>query len=113
MLGDKVAAQHASFRVVDAMEGPHRGRILRLKLESATPPRLSTLDGTEMIAISPRGRMCRFRIDSFAVFGGKARQTRFENTLRIDVRIRELDDTGPIGLRWRVRPAVGREISGR
>jgi hypothetical protein len=92
------------YRVLDAMDAPHAGRILRLRLESGEAPPVKSLKGSEMLAISPEGVRCRFRIMGFAVFGGKPSDDRFARTGRADVHIEELDDTGPIGLRWEVRP---------
>jgi len=93
------------FRVLDAMDAPHIGRILRLRLHSGEAPRVKSLKGAEMLAVSPEGERCRFRVIGFAAFGGKPSDDRLQRTGRVDVHIEELDDTGPIGLRWEVRPA--------
>ena len=105
------AVTRFSFSVVDSLAAPHGGRLLRLQLVSGTPPRLGQLKDMEMVATSPAGRICRFRIRDFAVLGGKVRQARFKREGKIDVRVREIDDRGPIGLRWVVRPASRRELS--
>jgi hypothetical protein len=94
-----------SFRVLDAMDGPHAGRILRLRLESGDAPTVKSLRGKEMLAVSPDGRRCRIRVTGFAVFGGKPSDDRLTRTGRIDVHVEELDDNGPVGLRWELRPA--------
>jgi len=57
------------FRVLDAMDAPHEGRILRLRLDAGDPPSIRSLKGREMVAISPDGRQCRFRVEGFAVDG--------------------------------------------
>ena len=93
------------FRVLDAMNGPLSGRILRLRLQSGEAPTISSLKGSEMIATGPDGRTCRFRVTGFAVFGGKPSNDRLTRTGRVDVHIEELDEGGPIGLRWEVAPA--------
>lgn len=93
------------FRVLDAMDGPHSGRILRLRLESGEAPSISELRGAELLATSPDGRRCRVRVDGFAVFGGKPSDDRLMRTGRVDVHVTELDDRGPVGLRWEVTPA--------
>lgn len=93
------------FRVLDAMNGPLSGRILRLRLQSGEAPTISSLKGSEMIATGPDGQSCRFRVTGFAVFGGKPSNDRLTRTGRVDVHIEELDDGGPIGLRWEVSPA--------
>jgi len=92
-----------SFRVLDAMNAPHSGRILRLRLQSGEAPSIKSLKGSEMKAVSPDGSECRFRVLGFAVFGGKPSNDRLARTGRVDVQIEELSG-GPIGLRWEVFP---------
>jgi hypothetical protein len=93
------------FRVLDAMDAPHTGRILRLRLQSGEAPSIKSLKGAEMLARSPEGAECRFRVAGFAVFGGKPSNDRLARTGRVDLHVEELDDGGPIGLRWEVTPA--------
>jgi hypothetical protein len=93
------------FRVLDAMDAPHTGRILRLRLHSGDAPAVKSLKGRELIAESPDGARCRVRVEGFAVFGGKPSDERLARTGRVDVHVRELDDNGPVALRWEVRPA--------
>ena len=93
------------FLVLDAMDAPHSGRILRLRIQSAASTSIRSLKGSEMKAISPEGRECRLRIEGFALFGGKPSDERLQRTGRLDVHIEELDDGGPVGLRWQVTPA--------
>lgn len=93
-----------SYRVLDAMDAPHSGRILRLRLQSGEAPSVRSLKGSQMSATSPEGVECRFRVLGFAVFGGKPSNDRFARTGRVDVQIEELDDNGPIGLQWEVVP---------
>ena len=92
------------FRVLDAMDAPHAGRILRLRLQSGEAPSIKSLKGAEMVAVSPEGDECRFRISGFALFGGKPSNDRLARTGRVDVHIDELDQGGPVGLRWEVSP---------
>lgn len=89
------------FRVLDAMDAPHSGRILRLRLESGEPPSIKSLKGAELIARSPEGEECRFRVEGFALFGGKPSNERLARTGRVDVHVAELSG-GPVGLRWEV-----------
>jgi hypothetical protein len=93
------------FRVLDSMDAPHSGRILRLRLQSGEAPTISGLRGAELVAAAPDGRRCRVRVDGFAVFGGKPSNDRLMRTGRVDVHVTELDDNGPVGLRWEVTPA--------
>ena len=105
MASETTMAGGVVFRVLDAMDAPHSGRILRLRLQSGEAPSISTLKGSEMLAMSMDGRRCRVRVSGFALFGGKPSNDRLMRTGRVDVHVEELDDGGPIGLRWEVTPA--------
>ena len=97
--------QPVTFRVLDAMPGPHGGRILRLRLQSGETPSISRLKGARMTARSPDQAAERhFRIDAFAVFGGKPSDERLRRTGRVDVHVTEEEDGAgdPISLRWEV-----------
>lgn len=93
-----------TFRVLDAMNAPHSGRILRLRLQSGEAPTVKSLKGSVFRAVSPDGSECRIKVLGFAAFGGKPSDERLARTGRVDVQIEELDDTGPVGLRWEVLP---------
>lgn len=105
MASESTTTSTVVFRVLDAMDGPHSGRILRLRLQSGEAPSIGSLKGSEMIATGPDGGRCKFRVLGFAVFGGKPSNDRLMRTGRVDVHVEELDDGGPIGLRWEVTPA--------
>jgi hypothetical protein len=92
------------FRVLDAMDGPHSGRILRLRLQSGEAPKVRSLVGAEMEAVSTSGQRRRLRVLGFAVFGGKPSDDRLARTGRVDVHVEELGEGDPVGLRWEVRP---------
>jgi hypothetical protein len=97
--------QAATFRVLDALEGPHGGRILRLRLQSGEAPSIKTLKGARMKAVSPDGAEERFfRVDGFAVFGGRPSDERLARTGRVDVHVLEEGEPRdpPISLRWEV-----------
>ena len=55
-----------------------------------------------MRAVSPDGDECLIRVAGFAVFGGKPTNDRLARTGRVDLHVEEIDDGGPIGLRWEV-----------
>jgi hypothetical protein len=92
------------FRVLDAMDGPHSGRILRLRLQSGEAPKVRSLVGAEMEAAGPSGQKRRLRVLGFALFGGKPSDDRLARTGRVDVHVEELGEGDPVGLRWEVRP---------
>ena len=92
----------ATFRVLDAMEAPHGGRILRLRLQSGEAPAIKDLKGALMKAVSPSGLESTFQIDGFAVFGGRPFDERLARTGRVDVHVSQEGDGEPIGLRWEV-----------
>ncbi|NIV61305.1 MAG: hypothetical protein GWN52_09250 [Gemmatimonadetes bacterium] len=87
------------------MDAPHSGRILRLRLQSGEAPSIKSLKGSTLRAVSPEGASCRVRVLGFAAFGGKPSDERLARTGRVDVQVEELDDTGPVDLRWEVHPA--------
>jgi hypothetical protein len=104
MASETTTAGGVVFRVLDAMDAPHSGRILRLRLQSGEAPTIAKLKGSEMVATSPDGRRCRFRVTGFAVFGGKPSNDRLTRTGRVDLHVDEIDGEGPVGLRWEVTP---------
>lgn len=93
-----------TFRVLDAFDAPHGGRILRLRLQSGEAPPVQALRGAEMKAVSPDGPQRTFTIDGFALFGGKPSDDRLARTGRIDVHVSEAGDPPgpPISARWEV-----------
>ena len=104
MSADTTTERGVNFRVLDAMDAPHFGRILRLRLQSGEAPPIKSIKGSEMTARSTAGDRCRFKVLGFAVFGGKPSNERLARTGRLDVHVEELDDGGPIGLQWIVTP---------
>jgi hypothetical protein len=95
------------LEVIDAMEAPHGGWILRLRHREGAPLTVKGLKGARMKAVSPRGDERTFRIHSFVMFGGKPTDRRLARTGRADVRIVDEEaapGTPPIGLRWDVIP---------
>lgn len=93
------------FRVLDAMDQPHGGRILRLRIQEGEVPSVKELKGARMRAVSPDGDQERtLRVEGFAVFGGKPSDERLARTGRIDVHVfDEGDDEGdPVGIKWEV-----------
>lgn len=97
--------QPATFRVLDALEGPHGGVILRLRLQSGEAPSIRALKGARVKAVSPDGSQERFfRVEGFAVFGGRPSDARLARTGRVDVHVTpegSAEDSA-VSLRWEV-----------
>lgn len=92
------------FKVLDAMDGPHDGRILRLRLQSGDAPSPRSMKGERFRAVSPDGETeCTVRLKGFAAFGGKPSEERLARTGRIDVHVEE-EGSGdrPVSLQWKV-----------
>lgn len=94
------------FRVLDALDAPHGGRILRLRLQSGETPSVRDLRGACIRAVSPGGDERSGRVEGFALFGGKPSDDRLARTGRVDVRV--VDEDGqregpPIDRKWEVR----------
>lgn len=92
------------FKVLDAMDGPHDGRILRLRLQSGDAPSPRQIKGARFRAVSPDGEAERtVRVKGFAAFGGKPSEERLARTGRIDVHVEEEGpDDRPVTLQWKV-----------
>ena len=94
----------AVFRVLDAMDAPHGGRLLKLRFQSGEAPRTRELKGATFRADSPDGqRSCSIRVDGFALFGGRPSDDRIHRTGRVDVHVSAVEgDAGAISLKWEV-----------
>jgi hypothetical protein len=100
----------ATFKVLDAFDAPHGGRILRLQLEDGDAPGVRALKDARLIARSPAGDERRLRVQGFPTFGGRPSDERLARTGRVDVHVRDDDGGGAgaaagrsdVGLRWDV-----------
>ena len=91
------------FRVIDALDHPHGGRILRLKLEEGRVPSPKELRGIRLEATSPDGELRRSAtVEGFATFGGKVSESRLKKTGRVDVHVTEEGGEPPIHRKWKV-----------
>lgn len=93
------------LKVIDALDHPHGGRILRLRLLEGAPPTVRALRGATLSATGPRGEERRLRVLGFPVTGGKVSDGRIRESGRIDLHIEEEGDGVPVDLTWVVRPA--------
>lgn len=99
--------QGTAFRVIDAMDGPHRGRILRLRLQGGTPPTLRDLKGASLLARSPDGEEEKLKVVGFYLPGGKPSEARFGRTGRVDLLVENEDGSGnsQVSTLWEVTPS--------
>jgi hypothetical protein len=93
------------LRVIDALDHPHGGRILRLRLMEGDAPRVRDLRGTTLRATGPRGQERTARVLGFAAFGGRPSDDRLRETGRVDVHVEEEGEGDPVGLTWVVTPS--------
>ena len=98
----------ATFRVLDAMNAPHGGRILRLRLNDGDAPSIREIKGARLRAVSPDGTSeATIQVEGFAVFGGRPSDQRVARTGRIDVHVTQVSGTVPVTARWEVSGPVG------
>lgn len=92
------------MKVIDAMNHPHGGRILRLRLEGEEAPRMKALKGARLRAIGPRGEERTAKVLGFPLMQGKLSDRRIRETGRLDLHVEEEGEGEPITLTWRVNP---------
>ena len=93
-----------TFRVLDAMDAPHGGRILRLRLDSGEAPSIGELKGARLRAVAPDGRTAFVTVKGFAVFGGKPSNDRLARTGRIDLHVEQEGDGPLVVATWEIAP---------
>ena len=94
------------FRVIDALDAPHGGRILRLQLQDGPPPRVRDLRGSRLTATAPDGTRRSVTVTGFAAFGGRVSNRRLADTGRVDVHVREdATDAEPVSIKWLLTPS--------
>ena len=76
------------FHVIDSLDHPHGGRILRLRLDEGNPPTLKELKGATLKLLSAEaGSEALVRVDGFALFGGTPSDERIRQAGRVDVHV--------------------------
>jgi len=93
------------LRVIDAIDHPHGGKILRTRLAGDSVPSLGDLKGASFRARSPGGSERTVRVLGFPITGGKPSNQRIRETGRIDLHVEELGEGAPVDLKWELRPA--------
>lgn len=98
-------AQKTVFRVIDALNGPHKGRVIRLRLKSGQAPAIRDLKGAVLAARSPGGdEEEMLQVVGFFAPGGKPSDSRLQRTGRVDLLVAKKDGDGlpAVSLRWTV-----------
>lgn len=94
------------FRVIDALDAPHGGRILRLQLQDGPPPRVRDLKGSRLTATAPDGSRRSVTVTGFAAFGGRVSNRRLADSGRVDVHVREdASSAEPVSIKWLLTPS--------
>lgn len=82
------ATAKATYRVIDAYDHPHGGRILRLRLGRGEALGVKELKGGALVAASPEGEETPIAVQGFALFGGRPSDARLARTGRVDIHIK-------------------------
>lgn len=94
----------AVFRVIDALDAPHGGRIVRLRVLEGHPT-VKELKGATLEARPPgNGDQRLLRVRNFAILGGRPSDRRIAQSKRCDLVIDDLtpgDDAVDVG--WELR----------
>jgi hypothetical protein len=90
--------------VVNAMDAPYHGRILRLRLQEGRAPSLRELKGATLSARSPSGEEEKVLVLGFSLAGGRPSDARLTRTGRVDLLVEGLGGEGrpAVDIRWEV-----------
>lgn len=100
----QVSQSTTSYRVIDALDHPHGGRILRLRLRQGKALTAGKLRSGSLMAASPEGEELPVRVKGFALFGGRPADSRLARTGRVDVQVAG-EGTERVDVGWLVRAA--------
>ncbi len=101
-------ANQALFKVIDAMDAPHVGRVVRLRLQDGPAPRIRDLRGARLLAQSPDGKTEKVQVLAFSATGGRPSDARLKRTGRVDLLV-DGDQRGErprVATRWTVTGPV-------
>ena len=96
--------QKPAFLVIDAMDAPYRGTIVRLRLQGGSAPTLRDLKGASLEARSPKGRKEVLKVLGFFTGGGRPSDARLARPGRIDLLVEKENGEGrpEVSSRWEV-----------
>lgn len=92
----------ASFKILDVLDHPHGGRLLKLQLQEGDAPTVRELRNARLRAVSPDGDERMVKVEGFAAMGGIPSDARLARTGRADLHVYPEEDDWAIGLRWTV-----------
>ncbi|HEX6938120.1 MAG TPA: hypothetical protein VF158_01815 [Longimicrobiales bacterium] len=106
-MGSRTGSKGGSFRfrVSDAVEVPHRGMLLRLRLMEGLPSIAELGPGRYLRLRAPDGAERWVQVLDFAIVGGRPTQARLERTRELDVVVPMADahrDGRTIEIGWQV-----------
>lgn len=104
---DKHGNRQTVFRVIDALDAPHGGRILRLRVLEGQPT-VKALKGATLIAVSPRdGTERLLRVRDFSILGGRPSNRRMADTRQCDLIVDDVTPNGgsntKVDIGWQLR----------
>jgi len=94
-----------TFQVLDSLDHPHGGQILRLRLQEGEAPTARALKKGRLELVSPRGEEGSAEIAGFAALGGKVSDDRLARTGRVDLHVYPAPGEEPlaVGPGWTAR----------
>lgn len=101
--GAMTDSETTRLKVIDALDHPHGGRILRLRMLEGPAPSVRSLKGATLVASGPRGQERRLKVLGFPVTGGKISDGRIKESGRLDLLVEEEGEGVPIDLAWTIR----------
>jgi len=91
-----------TLRIIDALDHPHGGRILRVRIDGGTPPSLRSLRGARLRAVAPDGSERFVRVTGFPLTGGKPSDVRIRDTGRVDLLVETEGEGPPVSRTWQL-----------
>ncbi len=97
-------AQGLKMKVLDVLDHPHGGRILRVRIQGGDLPAPKELRGLTLNARGPRGEEQRVSVLGFSLTGGRVTAETLKERRRVDLHVEEEGDGPAVDLRWTLTP---------
>jgi hypothetical protein len=95
-------ARGVTLKVLDALDHPHGGRILRVRVSGGDALSARSLRGRTLLAQGPRGEESSAKVLGFALTAGNPSK-RWARHGRADLHVEEEEGRPPISIQWRLR----------